>query len=473
VDTSPLSPLRLVERGGGQRGGVRFMIMNEITILVVDDEPGIIAMLSGLLKDEGYAVVTADNGHEALTLLKQTRLDLVMLDLRLPDLDGLEVLKQIRADNANLPVIMMSAHGTIPTAVEATKLGAYDFIEKPFESAVERLLLVIEHALNEQKLKQENINLRKELSEKYEMIGESKSMRLLYKQIMKIAPSNSRVLITGETGTGKELAARAIHRNSKRADNPFIKVNCAAIPEELIESELFGHEKGSFTGATSAQVGKFEQAHRGTLFLDEIGDMSLSTQAKVLRTLQENEIQRVGGKQVIEVDARVIAATNKNLDTEIKEGRFREDLLYRLNVIPLHIPPLREHKEDIPLLVNHFIQQFCRENGKRMKSISSDALELLRQYDWPGNVRELRNIIERMIIVVEGDEISADEVATTIPVTEEIPTGEESLGELVAQYEKKQILDALERNDWNISRTARDLKIDRANLHRKLRQWKL
>jgi len=281
------------------------------------------------------------------------------------------------------------------------------------------------------------------------------------------------VLITGETGTGKELAARAIHRNSKRADNPFIKVNCAAIPQELIESELFGHEKGSFTGATSAQVGKFEQAHRGTLFLDEIGDMSLSTQSKVLRTLQENEIQRVGGKEVIEVDVRVITATNKNLDKEIKEGRFREDLFYRLNVIPLHIPPLRERKEDIPLLVNYFIQQFCRENGKRMKSISLNALELLKQYDWPGNVRELRNIIERMIIVVEDDEISADDVATTILVTEEIPTGEESLGELVAQYEKKQILDALERNDWNISRTARDLKIDRANLHRKLRQWKL
>ena len=447
--------------------------MSEITILVVDDEPGIIAMLSGLLQDEGYAVVTADSGRETLTLLKQTQVDLVMLDLLLPDLDGLEVLRRIRADDTYLPVIMMSAHGTIPTAVEATKLGAYDFIEKPFESAVERLLLVIEHALNEQKLKQENINLRKELSEKYEMIGESKPLQLLYKQIMKISPSNGRVLITGETGTGKELAARAIHRNSRRADNPFIKVNCAAIPEELIESELFGHEKGSFTGATSAQVGKFEQAHRGTLFLDEIGDMSLSTQSKVLRALQENEIQRVGGKQVIEVDVRVIAATNKNLDKEIKEGRFREDLLYRLNVIPLHIPPLRERKEDIPLLVNHFIQQFCCENGKRVKSVSPEAMEFLKQYDWPGNVRELKNIIERIIIVVEGDEISADEVATTIPVTEEMPTGEESLGELVAQYEKKQILDALEKNDWNISRTARELKIDRANLHRKLRQWKL
>ena len=451
--------------------------MNEITILVVDDEPGIIAMLSGLLEDEGYAVVTADRGREALSLLKGNRVDLVMLDLRLPDLDGLEVLKQIRVDDANLPVIMMSGHGTIPTAVEATKLGAYDFIEKPLEP-VERLLLVVEHALNEQKLKRENINLRRELSEKYEMVGESKPMQLLYKQIMKIAPSNGRVLITGETGTGKELAARAIHQNSKRADNPFIKVNCAAIPEELIESELFGHEKGAFTGAISTQVGKFEQAHRGTLFLDEIGDMSLSTQAKVLRTLQENEIQRVGGKNIIEVDVRVIAATNKNLAKEINEGRLREDLFYRLNVIPLHIPPLRERNEDIPLLVNRFIQQFCRENGKRMKSISPEALELLKRYDWPGNVRELGNIIERMIIVVEGDEISVDDVTVVSSlcgdtVRDEIPTGEESLRELVSQYEKKLTLDALERNDWNISRTARELKIDRANLHRKLRQWKL
>ena len=447
--------------------------MNNFTILVVDDEPGIIAMLSGLLKDEGYAVVTADSGREALNQIKRTRIDLVMLDLRLPDLDGLEVLRRIRFDDVNLPVIMISAHGTISTAVEATKLGAYDFIEKPFESAIERLLLVIEHALNEQKLKQENINLRRELSEKYEMVGEGKAMEFLYKQIMKIAPSNGRVLITGETGTGKELAARAIHQNSKRADGPFIKVNCAAIPEELIESELFGHEKGSFTGAISTQVGKFEQAHRGTLFLDEIGDMSLSTQAKVLRTLQENEIQRVGGKDIIEVDVRVIAATNKRLEREMEEGRFREDLFYRINVIPLHIPPLRERKEDIPLLVNHFIQQFCRENGKRMKSISPEALELLKRHDWPGNVRELRNIIERMIIVAEGDEISANDVATAISVKDEIPTGEESLRELVEQYEKKLTLDALVRNDWNISRTARELKTDRANLHRKLRHWKL
>ncbi|MBC8229065.1 sigma-54-dependent Fis family transcriptional regulator [bacterium] len=445
--------------------------MSETTILVVDDEPGIIAMLSGLLKDEGYAVVTADSGREALNQIKQTRVDLVMLDLRLPDLDGLEVLRRIRFDDATLPVIMMSAHGTIPTAVEATKLGAYDFIEKPFESAVERLLLVIEHALNEQKLKQENINLRRELSKKYEMVGESKAMEFLYKQIMKIAPSNGRVLITGETGTGKELAARAIHQNSKRSDRPFIKVNCAAIPEELIESELFGHEKGSFTGAISTQVGKFEQANRGTLFLDEVGDMSLSTQAKVLRTLQENEIQRVGGNKVIEVDVRVITATNKNLEQEINEGRFRKDLFYRLNVIPLHIPPLRERKEDIPLLVNHFIQQFCRENGKRIKSISPEAMELLKRHDWSGNVRELRNIIERMIIVAEGDEISANDVATAISVKDDIPTGEESLRELVEQYEKKLTLDALVRNDWNVSRTARELKTDRANLHRKLRQW--
>ena len=445
--------------------------MNDFTILVVDDEPGIIAMLSGLLKDEGYAVVTADSGREALNQIKQTRVGLVMLDLRLPDLDGLEVLRQIRSNDVNLPVIMMSAHGTISTAVEATKLGAYDFIEKPFDSVVERLLLVVEHALNEQKLKQENINLRRELSEKYEMVGESKAMEFLYKQIMKIAPSNGRVLITGETGTGKELAARAIHQNSKRSDRPFIKVNCAAIPEELIESELFGHEKGSFTGAISTQVGKFEQAHRGTLFLDEIGDMSLSTQAKVLRTLQENEIQRVGGNKVIEVDVRVITATNKNLEKEIKAGRFREDLFYRLNVIPLHIPPLRERKEDIPLLVNHFIQQFCRENGKRIKSISPEAMELLKRHDWSGNVRELRNIIERMIIVAEGDEISANDVATAISVKDDIPTGEESLRELVEQYEKKLTLDALVRNDWNVSRTARELKTDRANLHRKLRQW--
>jgi len=448
--------------------------MNNFTILVVDDEPGIIAMLSGLLKDEGYGVVTAENGQEALNQLKQNRVDLVILDLRLPvGLDGLEVLEQIKADDENLPVIMMSGQGTIPIAVEATRLGAYDFIEKPLDIAIERLLLVIEHALNERKLKQENTKLRAELVEKHEMVGESKVMQLLYKQIMKIAPSNSRVLITGETGTGKELAARAIHQNSQRVNGPFVKVNCAAIPEELIESELFGHEKGSFTGASATQIGKFEQAHHGTLFLDEIGDMSLSTQAKVLRTLQENEIQRVGGKQIIEVDVRVIAATNKNLEEEIKAGRFRDDLFYRINVIPLHLPPLRERQEDIPLLVNHFMQQFCCDNGKKMKSISPETLERLKWYDWPGNVRELRNIIERMIIVVESDEISTNDVSIIISVTEAIPTGEESLRELLEQYEKKLTLDALERNDWNISQTARELKIDRANLHRKLRQWEL
>jgi two-component system nitrogen regulation response regulator NtrX len=445
--------------------------MSERTILVVDDEPGIVQSLSGLLKDEGYTVVTAESGGEALDLLGRAQVSLVMLDLRLPDLDGLEVLRRIKSEDPDLPVIMISAHGTIPTAVEAIKLGAYDFIEKP--PVPERLLLLVEHAFNEQRLKRENINLRRELGERYEIIGESKPMRLLYEQIIRVAPTNGRVLITGETGTGKELVARAIHRNSRRANGPFIKVNCAAIPEELIESELFGHEKGAFTGAISTKVGKFEQAHGGTLFLDEIGDMSLSTQAKVLRTLQENEIQRVGGGKVIKVDVRVIAATNKDLEKEIREGRFREDLFYRINVIPLHVPPLRERKEDIPLLTDHFIRQFCRENGKRLKSISPEALKLLQRYDWPGNVRELRNIIERLIIMVEGDEISAEDVASAISVRKGISTEGKSLREIVSEYEKRLILEALERNNWNISKTARELKMDRANLHRKLRGWKL
>lgn len=446
--------------------------MNDTTILIVDDEPGIVQQLSGLLEDEGYVVIAAKNGKQTLNLLKENQVELILLDLRLPDLDGLEVLKRIRENGLNMPVIMISAHGTVHTAVEATKLGAYDFIEKPIKP-VERLLLVIEHALNEQKLKRENVSLRKELDERYEMVGESKPMQLLYEKIAKIAPTNGRVLITGETGTGKELAARAIHQNSTRKDKPFIKVNCAAIPQELIESELFGHEKGAFTGSTSTKVGKFELAHRGTLFLDEVGDMSLSTQAKVLRTLQENEIQRVGGSELIEVDVRIIAATNKELEEEMKSRRFRDDLFYRLNVIPLQIPPLRERKDDIPLLVDYFIKDFCRENGKKMKRISSEAVELLKQYDWPGNVRELKNIIERMIIMVEEDEISKNDILSAISVREEILTEESSLRELVTEYEKKLILDVLERNAWNISQTARELEIDRSNLHRKLRQWEI
>ena len=450
--------------------------MSDFTILVVDDEENIRTSMKGLLSEEGYNVLTAANGTEAIKLIEDDDIDIAFLDVVMPGMDGLQVLEYIHKLKPELCVVMITAYGNTEMVVQAMKLGAYDFIDKPFSKPeeLERIFTVILHALEERNLKQENLELRRRIGDKAEkMIGKSPAMLQLLDEIERAAPSNGRVLISGENGTGKELVAKLIHEQSLRANKPFVKVNCAAIPEELIESELFGHERGAFTGATSRRDGKFLQADGGMLFLDEIGDMSLATQAKVLRALQEGEIQRVGGVELIQVDVRVIAATNKNLKKEIAEVNFREDLYYRLNVIPVNVPPLRERIEDIPLLVSYFIELFCYENGKRQKEISEGAMQLLMNYHWPGNIRELKNILERLIIMIPDDIIMPSDVRDAIPVND-VPieqTDGGSLREKLEAYEKQIVLKELHANNGNIAQTARVLQIDRANLHRKLRGW--
>ncbi|MBI3610572.1 MAG: sigma-54-dependent Fis family transcriptional regulator [Nitrospirae bacterium] len=444
------------------------------TILIVDDEAGILTTLAGVLTDEGYRVTTAQNGTEALRLIKEEPPSLVLLDIWMPGQDGIETLTRIKKDCPNLPVVMMSGHGSIETAVRATKLGAYDYIEKPL--SLDKVTRLVHHALYQQQLEVENQNLKQTLERHLVMVGESPSIRRLREMIKTAGGSNSRVLISGENGTGKELVARAIHFHSGRADRPFVEINCAAIPDPLIESELFGHERGAFTGAAAMKPGRFELAHGATLFLDEIGDMSLSTQAKVLRVLQEQRFNRVGGTRTIEVDVRVIAASNKNLQDEIKKGAFREDLFYRLNVIPLSVPPLRERKEDIPLLVGHFLKELSAEQGLKPKSITDAAVDILMQYDWPGNVRELKNLIERLMIMVPGATITEDDVANSLvdPIPVENAASDEtsdrrSLREARAAFERRFILRRLKENDWNISKTADDLRIERTHLHRKIK----
>ena len=442
--------------------------MDNMTMLVVDDEPGVRSSLKGVLEDEGFQVFTAASGEEGLKQVEKVKPDIVLLDVLMPSgIDGIETLRQIKASGSDVAVIMISGHGTIEMAVTAMELGALDFIEKPL--SVERILIRLSQALDKKRLQAENILLKKEVDERYRMIGESLIMRDLASRIAQVAPTNSRVLIMGENGTGKELAARAIHRNSKRSDRPFIQVNCAAIPAELIESELFGHEKGAFTGAIARTQGKFQQADGGTILLDEIGDMSLLTQSKVLRVLEEQEFTRVGGKDTIKVDVRVVAATNKDLSEEVQEGRFREDLFYRLNVIPIHIPPLRERVEDILLLATYFITVFCRENGKREKTISQEAMRLLQAYKWPGNVRELRNLIERLVIMTPTDVIDVSDLPDNL-TQHSMPVSALTLREARTQFENRFILHALQQNDWNISETARKLGIERTNLHRKMKQ---
>ena len=441
-------------------------------ILIVDDEKGILDALSAVLDDEGYTVSTAENGSEALKKIKDDTPSVILLDVWLPDIDGLEILREIRSAYPGVAVIVMSGHGTIETAVRATKLGAYDYIEKPL--SMERVHLIVKHAIEQQRLELENVQLKGRIEKWYEIIGESPSMRSLKEQILVVGRSNSRVLITGENGTGKELIARSVHRASQRADKPFIAVNCAAIPETLIESELFGHEKGAFTGAVSVQRGKFEIADSGTLFLDEIGDMSLNTQAKVLRVLQEQEFQRVGGTRNIRVDVRLITATNKNLSDEIKKGAFREDLFYRINVIILNAPPLRERKEDIPLLAEHFLNEVIREQGLKDKRLTDQSIELMKGYDWPGNVRELRNLMERVAIMTAGDRINPADLSIIAGdqqrnVSTLINAGSGSLKDARAGFERYFILEKLRENKWNITKTAEDLKIERSNLHRKIK----
>jgi len=448
------------------------------TVLIVDDEKSIRESLSGILLDEGFTPLTAESGEAALLLLRDEKPDLILLDIWMPGMDGLETLTKIREIYPDQIVVMMSGHGTIETAVKATKLGAYDFIEKPL--SLEKLLLSTENALKIGQLVEENRELRAKIAKDYEMIGTSEPIQTLKRQIEIAAPTSGWVLITGENGTGKELVARAIHNLSKRQEKPFVEVNCAAIPEELIESELFGHEKGSFTGATTQRRGKFDQAHEGTLFLDEIGDMSLKTQAKVLRILQERKFERVGGNKTIEVDVRVIAATNKDIEEEIAEGRFREDLFYRLNVIPFHVPPLRERRKDIPLLVNHFLAHFCRKESREIKFMEPEAMDYLVDYNWPGNVRELKNLIERVVIMSPDQQINKgmlpqaffDRAGKAQKTQEQIRSLEApSFREAKEEFEKEFLLHKLEENSWNISRTAEAVGIERSNLHRKIKAY--
>ncbi|MBI3121056.1 MAG: sigma-54-dependent Fis family transcriptional regulator [candidate division NC10 bacterium] len=454
--------------------------MSHEEILVVDDEKNIRGSLEGILKDEGYRVRGIATGEELLKQVGQAVPDLVILDVWLPGMDGLQTLEEVKRLHPELPVIMISGHSTVEAAVKATKLGAYDFIEKPL--SLEKTVLAVRNALDRQRLELENRALRQTLEQRYEIVGESPTIQALRAQIQSAAPSHGRVLIRGESGTGKELIARAIHRQSLRRDMPFVEVNCAAIPDELIESELFGHEKGAFTGATTKRRGKFELADGGTIFLDEVGDMSLKTQAKVLRVLQEQTFERVGGTETLSVDVRVIAASNKALEEEIQKGTFREDLFYRLNVIPFEVPPLRERREDLPLLAAHFLRLFSEEYGKREKSLSPGAMDLLLQHLWPGNVRELRNVMERMVIMVPGDTIQDSDLGPSLrarPAAEvEAPADrvmewDGTLREARERFERQYILRRLGEANWNITRTAERLGIERSNLHRKLKAYEI
>jgi two-component system nitrogen regulation response regulator NtrX len=455
------------------------------SILVVDDEEAIVSSLSSILQDEGYEVSVAKSGAEALKTYMADPPDLMLLDIWMPDMDGLETLRRIREIMPTAQVMVMSGHGSIETAVKAIKLGAYDYIEKPL--SLENVTLRVKHALEQYRLEEENRSLRTKVQRKFELVGQSSAMQQLRQLIDTAGPTNSRVLVGGENGTGKELVARAIHLQSARADRPFVAVNCAAIPETLIESELFGHEKGSFSGATSMKRGQFEQADGGTLFLDEIGDMSLNTQAKVLRALQEQQFTRVGGTKLLKVDVRVLAASNKDLMKEIEKGTFREDLYYRLNVVPIVVPPLRERREDIPLLIRHFMKLHTEEQGLRMKEVTPEAMNVFQQYEWPGNIRELRNLIERLMIMVPGNVIDAAQATTSLQVKPSgassvavSATAQATVSPLVAQaydslrdarnaFEKEYIGRKLREHHWNISRTAEDLKIERSHLHRKIK----
>ncbi|MBI4402393.1 MAG: sigma-54-dependent Fis family transcriptional regulator [Nitrospirae bacterium] len=448
------------------------------SVLIVDDEPGILNSVSKILEDEGYQVMVAKSGAEALKLITTDPPDLMLLDIWMPEMDGLETLKRAREQAPKLQVMMMSGHGSIETAVRAIKLGAYDYIEKPL--SLENVVLRVRHALDQRRLEEENLTLRTKVERRFELIGISPAMERLRQLIATAGPTSGRVLIAGENGTGKELVARAIHQQSPRRDRPFVAVNCAAIPETLIESELFGHERGAFTGATIQKRGQFEQADSGTMLLDEIGDMSLNTQAKVLRVLEQQQFTRVGGNKLIKVDVRVIAASNKNLAKEIEKGTFRDDLFYRLNVIPIGVPPLRERREDIPLLVRHFLRLHAEEQGLKVKEVTPEALETLQQYDWPGNIRELRNLIERLMIMVSGPVIDASHVSVSLqskPLAQAgMPPGAvmsakqyDSLRDARNAFEREYIARRLREHNWNVSRTADVLKIERSHLHRKIK----
>ncbi len=437
-------------------------------ILVIDDEAGIRESLTGILEDEGFETSTAASGEEALKSFSSQTPDLVMLDVWLPGMDGLETLRKIR-EISDVPVIMISGHGNIDLAVKACHGGAYDFMEKPL--SLENVLLRVRMTLEQVRLREENIHLKSVYGKSSEMVGKSRIMEQLRTLIDSAAPSNGRVLILGESGSGKELVARLLHSGSPRAENPFIEVNCAAIPQELIESELFGHEKGSFTGALERKRGKFELADKGTLFLDEIGDMSLTTQAKVLRVIETQQFQRVGGSKTIKVDVRIVSATNKDLELEIQKAAFREDLYYRLNVIPIHVPPLRYRKDDIPLLAEYFLKILGSQYGRKPKKLSSSAIEALTSYNWPGNIREFKNVMERIMILNTKEVLEAADIqlVTGTQNNKSDYFAMSTLKEARAAFETDFISARLKENSWNISRTADELGIERSNLHRKLK----
>ena len=457
------------------------------TVFLVDDEQSIRSSIQNLLEDEGYRVETAESGETFMAALEDVQPDAVLLDIWLPGMDGLEVLKLLKKTHTELPVIMLSGHGNIETAVTATKYGAYHFIEKPF--AADALLLTLRHALKEVRLVKENTQLKVAVGRnQHSILGQSTPFLELMEQVERVAVADASVLIHGENGTGKESVANMVHEKSPRAQGPFVEVNCAAIPEELIESELFGHEKGSFTGANARKIGKFDQAHRGTLFLDEIGDMSLKTQAKILRVLQEQRFERVGGHQEIQVDVRVVAASNKRLEDEISVGNFREDLYYRLNVLPLEVPPLRERRGDVRLLVPFFLEYFAHSYGRKPPGVSIEAMAVLERYQWPGNIRELKNIVERMVIMSRKPTLEKQDIPPAVlNAVEGVGAGAVASGgphsNLVAldipfkeakdRFEKAYLEAQLKHHDWNISRTAEAIGLERSNLHKKIKQYQL
>jgi len=444
-------------------------------ILVIDDDPAIRDSMRMTLEYEGHECLLAPTAQDGITAVERDTPDLVFLDIKMPGMDGLEALSRIRGLRDTLPVVIISGHGTVATAVEATKLGAFTFIEKPFES--ERILLEARNALATSRLRDENRTLRRAEEVRHQLVGESDALRKVMDAVARASPTNATVLLLGESGVGKELVARAIHRNSLRSRERFVQVNCAALPEELIESELFGHEKGSFTGATEKQIGKFEQADRGSIFLDEVGDMSQKTQAKVLRVLQEGEVERLGSSRTIKVDVRIIAATNKQLEHEIEKGTFREDLFFRLSVVPIRVPPLRERPEDVPLLVRHFSDLFSRENNRRPARLTGAAIEHLQRARWKGNIRELKNTVERLLIMTPGDVIDAGEVREGVdldPHPGAPDNGREKPGtlrEFKETAERAFLVEKLRENGWNISKTAELIGTPRSNLYKKLEQY--
>jgi two-component system nitrogen regulation response regulator NtrX len=464
-------------------------------ILVIDDEAAIRDSLRMILEYENYEFAGASNGQDGLAQIQRERPDLVLLDIKMPAMDGMEVLRKIKTVDETLPVVMISGHGTTATAVEAIRSGAIDFLDKPLSS--ERVIVTIQNTLSQSQLRKENRELKLAMESRYEIVGSSPALRRVLEAVQRAAPTNATVMLLGESGVGKELVARTIHRNSPRAGQRFIQVNCAAIPEELIESELFGHEKGSFTGATEKQIGKFEQADRGTIFLDEVGDMSPKTQAKVLRVLQEQEVERLGSARTIKVDVRVIAATNKNLEEAIQRGEFREDLFFRLNVIPIQVPPLRERRDDIPQLVQHFAKRISEEHNLKPRRFEPRAMEALQRYRWRGNIRELRNTVERLMIMAPDDLIRVEDLPTEVRGVSPSPASPSdapalaqpaagaggsatstsgtpapgTLREFKEAAERAFLVEKLRENNWNISKTAEALDTPRSNLYKKLEQY--